>query len=87
MKYEKQSRYLGLLLVIGRSKRQVFNYIERVISRMGGWKEKFLNQARKEVMLKSVILALPTYAMSYCKLPKALCKDICREMTRFWWGG
>lgn len=84
MKYVKQSRYLGLPLVIGRSKRQVFNYIkERVISRMGGWKEKFLNQARKEVMLKSVILALPTYAMSYCKLPKALCKDICREMARF----
>ena len=43
MKLVKQRKYLGLSNVIGRSKRQVFNYIkEKVISRMGGWKEKFL---------------------------------------------
>ena len=53
---------------------------------MREWKEKFLSQAGKEVMLKLVILALPTYAMSCCKLPKTLCMDICREMAKFWWG-
>ena len=36
MKLVKQSRYLGLPMVIGRSKRQVFSYIkEKVVSRLG----------------------------------------------------
>nr|XP_027125355.1 uncharacterized protein LOC113741893 [Coffea arabica] len=71
MKEARQSKYLGLPLVIGRPKKQVFNYIrERVINRMCGWKERLLSNAGKEVLLKSVILALPAYAMSCCKLPK-----------------
>ena len=83
----KQSKYLGLPLVIGRPKKQVFSYIkERVIRRMGGWKERLLSNAGKEVLLKSVILALPAYAMNCCKLPKGLCVDICKEMAKFWWG-
>ena len=80
-----QSKYLGLPMVIGRSKRQVFNYIkERVMGKIKGWKEKLLSQAGKEVLLKSVILAMPAYAMSCCKLPKSLCYDISGEMARFW---
>ncbi|XP_027182092.1 uncharacterized protein LOC113780492 [Coffea eugenioides] len=74
-------------MVIGRSKRQVFGYIkEKVVSRMRGWKEKVLSQTGKEIMLKSIILALPTYAMSCCKLPKSLCMDLCRQMAKFRWG-
>nr|XP_027122107.1 uncharacterized protein LOC113739060 [Coffea arabica] len=87
MQQVRQSKYLGLPMVIGRSKRQVFNYIkEKVLRRLKGWKEKLLSQAGKEVMLKSVILAMPAYAMNCCRLPKNLCKEISREMARFWWG-
>ena len=77
MKQVDQSKYLGLPMVIGRSKRQVFNYIkEKVMGKIKGWKEKLLSQAGKKVLLKSVILAMPAYAMSCCKLPKSLCQDI-----------
>ena len=77
MKEVKQSKYLGLPMVIGRTKRQVFSYIkERVIKRLSNWKEKLLSNAGKEVLLKSVVLALPTYVMSYCRLPKGLCVDL-----------
>ncbi|XP_027082670.1 uncharacterized protein [Coffea arabica] len=87
MKQVDQSKYLGLPMVIGRSKRQVFNYIkERVMGKIKGWKEKLLSKAGKEVLLKSVILAMPAYAMSCCRLPKSLCQDISGEMARFWWG-
>ncbi|XP_027175089.1 uncharacterized protein LOC113774685 [Coffea eugenioides] len=51
-------------------------------ARLKGWKEKLLSQAGKEVLLKAVIMALPTYVMSACLLPKAVCKEICSEMAR-----
>lgn len=37
------------------------------------------------VLLKAVLAAMPTYAMSYFKLPKSLCKKIQSILTRFWW--
>ncbi|XP_027096149.2 uncharacterized protein [Coffea arabica] len=82
-----QSKYLGLPLVIRRFKRQVFDFIrQKTIARLKGWKQKLLSQAGKEVLLKSVIMALPTYVMSCCLLPKALCKEICSKMAKYWWG-
>nr|XP_027087685.1 uncharacterized protein LOC113709127 isoform X1 [Coffea arabica] len=87
MQHVQQSKYLGLPLVVGRSKRQVFDFVrQRTVNRLKGWKEKLPSQAGKEVLLKSVILALPTYVMSCCRLPKDLCRHICSEMARFWWG-
>lgn len=86
MNQVRQSKYLGLPMVIERIKRQVFNYIrEKMSSKLRGQKEKFLSNAGKKVLLKSVVLAMPTYAMVCGKLPKTLCKDICIEMAIFWW--
>ena len=60
--YEK---YLGLLSLIGRSKVSSFARVKgKVWSRIKGWKEKFLSQAGKEILLKSVIQAITTYTMS-----------------------
>ena len=51
--YEK---YLGLPSLVGRHKKASFNYIkERVWRKIQGWKEKLLSQARREVLIKSVI--------------------------------
>ncbi|XP_027148760.1 uncharacterized protein LOC113749274 [Coffea eugenioides] len=87
MKHVRQSKYLGLPILIGRSKAQVFSYIrDRVNNRIQGWKEKLLSQAGKEVLLKAVAMAMPNYAMNCCRLPIGLCKDISRDMAKFWWG-
>ena len=57
IKEVKQSRYLGLSMVIERIKKQVFTYIkERVVKKLSSWKEKLLSNTGKEVLLKSVEL-------------------------------
>ena len=71
-------------MVIRRSKEQIFSYIkEKVINKLKGWKARLLNQVGKEVLLKPVILAMPTYVVAFCKLLKGLCEDICKEMVKF----
>jgi hypothetical protein len=82
--YEK---YLGLPTLIRRSRISTFNGIkERIWNRINGWKEKFLSHAGKEILIKSVIQAIPTYTMSVFRLPKTLCREINAIIGRFWWG-
>ena len=50
--------------------------INFVIQAMLGW----------EILIKSVIQAMPTFTMGCFKLPKNLCKDIEALIRKFWWG-
>jgi len=69
--------YLGLPALVGRSKMQAFNSIkEKVGKKLANWKFKFLTQAGKEILLKAVVQAIPTYCMSIFLLPATLCKDL-----------
>jgi hypothetical protein len=70
-------KYLGLPPVVGRAKRRAFNEIkDRVGRKLQGWKEKLLSQAGREVLIKAVIQAIPTYAMSCFKFPAGLCAEL-----------
>ncbi|KAK9292489.1 hypothetical protein L1049_020462 [Liquidambar formosana] len=80
-------KYLGLPTLIGKSKKEVFSILkERVWKKLQGWKEKLLSQAGKEVLIKAVAQAIPTYAMSCFKLPLALCEEMKAMISNFWWG-
>lgn len=80
-------KYLGLPSIIGRSKKGVFNYVrDNVINKMKGWKVNKLNQASREVLIKSVFLTMPNYVMQCFLLPKGFCPDLCKSISRFWWG-
>lgn len=80
-------RYLGLPSLVGRNKKASFNYIkERVWKKLQGWKEKLLSQAGREILIKAVVQAIPTYTMSCFKLPLGLCSEIESLIRRFWWG-
>ncbi|XP_057418946.1 uncharacterized protein LOC130713173 [Lotus japonicus] len=81
-------RYLGLPTIVGKSKTQIFNFVkERVWKKLKGWKEKFLSRAGREVLIKSVVQAIPSYVMSCFILPDGLCADIDHMISRFYWGG
>ena len=64
------TKYLGLPSIIGRSKKLVFVEIkEKVGKKLAGWKGKLLLVGGKEVLIKAVVQAIPTYTMSYFQLP------------------
>uniref|UniRef100_A0A803NLX6 Reverse transcriptase domain-containing protein n=1 Tax=Cannabis sativa TaxID=3483 RepID=A0A803NLX6_CANSA len=46
---------------------------------------RMLSRAGKEVLLKSVAQALPSYAMNVFLLPVDTCKELERLMAKFWW--
>ncbi|XP_027166037.1 uncharacterized protein LOC113766004 [Coffea eugenioides] len=82
-----QGKYLGLPMVVTGSKQQLFGYIrDNIQQRLKKWKNKLLSAAGKEVMLKSVVMAMPTYTMSCFKIPKQICKEVNAVMANYWWG-
>lgn len=58
-------KYLGLPTMWGRSKKQALAYVnDRIASKVQGWKHIHLSQAGKEILIKSVLSAIPAYPMS-----------------------
>lgn len=62
---------MGLPSLVGRAKKKSFGIIkERIWNKLKGWKEKLLSQAGREILVKAVMQAIPTYTMSCFELPK-----------------
>ena len=79
--------YLDVPSFVVRAKKQSFSYIrERIWHKIQGWKEKLLSQGDREILIKAVLRAMPTYTMGCLMLPKSLCKDIEALIRKFWWG-
>lgn len=84
---KQHEKYLSLPSLVGKNKRNTFNEIkEKLYNKLAGWKEKLLSKAGKEVLIKAVAQAIPTYTMSCFKLPDALCEELISMIRNFWWG-
>lgn len=84
---QSYDHYLGLPSLVGCTKKKSFSIIkERIWKKLKGWKEKLLSQAGREILVKAVVQAIPTYTMSCFKLPKGLIKEIEILIRKFWWG-
>lgn len=67
-------KYLGLPNVVDRQKKEAFQNIKNKIkSKIDSWSIRLLSQWGKEVFIKSVLQAIPAYAMSCFLLPKSFC--------------
>jgi hypothetical protein len=82
-----KSLYLGLPIFMENSKRRGFQgIIEKVNSRIDGWRAKTLSQAGRLVLIKSVAATIPSYAMGTFLIPNSCCKALDRAFKNFLWG-
>ena len=67
---EDCEKYLGLPMVGGKSKVNTFWELrEKISKRVMGWKEKYISKAGREILIKTVTQAIPTYTMGIFKIP------------------
>jgi hypothetical protein len=82
-----ERKYLGLPTPEGRMNKDKFKTTkERLVKRCSNWAEKHMSMAAKEVLIKSVAQAIPTYIMGVFKLPVNMCDDLTQIIRKFWWG-
>ncbi|XP_071723825.1 uncharacterized protein [Rutidosis leptorrhynchoides] len=81
-------KYLGLPLLVGSSKVTNFKHIsEKVWKRINSWSSRFLSNAGKDVLIRAVIQAIPTYSMGCFSIPQAILEEIEKAIRYFWWKG
>ena len=86
MVVQQYEKYLGLPSLVGRNKTESFSHIKQQIwKKLQGWESKLLSQAGREILIKVVAQALPTYTMSCFKLPLTLCNEIEALIRKFFW--
>lgn len=70
-------KYLRLPSMIGRNKKATLSFIkDRVWQRINLWSSKCFSKAGREVMIKSVLQAIPSYVMSIFLLPSTLVDEM-----------
>jgi hypothetical protein len=80
-------KYLGLPALVGADRSDCFiHFVERIIQRINGWKEKQLSIRGKEILLKAIAQAIPVCAMSVFQIPIGVCKRMTDAIAQFWWG-
>ncbi|XP_058776484.1 uncharacterized mitochondrial protein AtMg00310-like [Vicia villosa] len=66
----------------------MFSYVKDCIwKKINSWSGRSLSRAGKDVMIKSVLQAIPAYVMSLFILPETLISEIEKMLNSFWWGG
>jgi len=81
--------YLGLPIG-GDSRKLSFwkSVIDRIVTRLSSWNNKFLSLGGRLVLLKSVLSSLPVYFLSFFKAPAGIISSIESILKNFfWWGG
>ena len=73
--------------MVRRGKKKAFNRIKDQVGRkIAGWKGRLLPNASKEILIKAIAQATPTYTVNCFKLPDSLCSEIASMESGFWCG-
>ncbi|CAL1358445.1 unnamed protein product [Linum trigynum] len=80
-------RYLGVPVLHGRVTKDTYRYIlDRINSKLSGWKAKNLTLGGRVTLAISVLCSLPIYAMQATLLPISICDEIDKRIRGFIWG-
>lgn len=80
--------YLGIPLFKGRSKVPHFKFLlDKINAKLMGWQSKFLSQAGRLSLIKSVISAIPIYTVSSTSIPYTISKQVECICANFFWQG
>lgn len=76
--------YLGAPSFSLRNKRIQFAYLkDNMRKKVEGWKHKHFSKGGKETLIKSVLQAVPVFAMSCFRVPTSICKELESICARF----
>jgi hypothetical protein len=82
-----EEKYLGLPVPEGRLKKGKFKSSKEKFSKHAtDWCEKYMSSGAKEILIKSVLQSISTYAMGVFKFPYGLIEDLSQIIRNFWWG-
>ncbi|KAK2382439.1 hypothetical protein QL285_069974 [Trifolium repens] len=80
-------KYLGMPSMIGHNKKALFSYLkDRMWKKIQSWSGKHLSKAGREVLVKFVAQAIPSYCISSLILPESLGEELEKMINSFWWG-
>ncbi|XP_052878272.1 uncharacterized mitochondrial protein AtMg00310-like [Gossypium arboreum] len=72
--------------MVRRRRRQAFQHLkDRIKIKIDSWSTRLLSQGGKEVFIKAILQAIPTYTMGCFLLPKSVCEDIEKIIANFLW--
>ncbi|XP_010501859.1 PREDICTED: uncharacterized protein LOC104779176 [Camelina sativa] len=78
--------YLGIPESLGGAKTKIFSFVQdKLQARASGWPARLLSKGGKEVMIKYVATAVPTFVMSCFRLPKTVTRKLTSAISNFWW--
>lgn len=84
---ENFGQYPGLPSTVGGSRKNVFQTLkDKVWKKVKGWKGSLFSSVGREILIKAVVQAIPSYVMSCFRIPNEFIKKIHTMVTRFWWG-
>lgn len=76
-------RYMGL--PTGKDKKRIFrNLKDQIWRKINGWEGKLPSKAGKEVLIKVVCQAIPSYTISVFNILVANCGEINSTIAKFW---
>jgi hypothetical protein len=80
-----EEKYLGFPTPDSRMGKGKFKTTkERLVKRFSNWAERHMSAGAKEVPIKLIAQAIPTYAMGIFKLLAGTCEEMTQLIRRFW---
>ncbi|CAN1187377.1 Putative ribonuclease H protein At1g65750 [Linum perenne] len=79
--------YLGVPVLHDRTTSRTYQKVlDRIDSKLSGWKAKTLSLAGRVALAQSVLAAIPAYVMQIAVIPVTTCEEIDKRIRNFVWG-